>query len=74
MSAVIFTRKGCVGKVRHQAKSGAKAAMRAMRKTAAKRGKPEPTGLSSYHCAICNGWHVGHAVPVTPPGPTARGG
>lgn len=41
--------------------------MRAMRETAAKRGKPEPTGLSSYHCAICDGWHVGHAVPTRKP-------
>jgi hypothetical protein len=45
--------KQCVGKVRHDSKEAAHAAL-------GKTFNGSVRGLHLYHCRFCNGWHVGH--------------
>lgn len=54
-------RKACAGKVRHADQAGAAIALRKLRQAHGHMGQ-----LSTYRCAHCGTWHLGH-------GPGANG-
>jgi len=48
-------RKACTGKIRHVDQTRAVGALLAMKK-----GGMDTTGLHTYKCPFCSGWHLGH--------------